>query len=512
MPSSRAPRALAVALLAVLLGALLPAVTAQAASRTVQGGRLDWGIKASFQSYVTGPIANGSWSLTGGAATVGGSQFRFHSATGSYDPDTGAFSSAFSGGVRFTGHAKAGGGNELDLTISRPAIRISGGSGMLHADVVSKERGTGKVSSRSQVPLARLGLAGITMRGGSTPVALTGVPTTLTAEGASAFAGYYTEGTPLDPVSLSVDTEGAAEPKPSAPDKEKSAGERKGEAERKNEAERKDERKAGRFEDAAVDWGVRRTFREYVTGSVGQGTWTLSDGAQDGGALFRFPRGRGTYDAEKGTLDAEFSGSIRFTGAHGLDLTFAAVTVTVTTGEGILSADVTSGGRTAKSVPIVTFEAEDFVPKNGLAALTEAPAALTAEGSEAFGSMYRAGTAMDPVSLSVTVDEKAQLPALPDLGSEPTAAEPTEKATDEPSPAPAAASSGSGPGVGTWAAVGGGALLLLGAAAAFLALRRRSAPSTPEAADASRAPEAADASTVTDSADASTAPDSPRTS
>ncbi|MEW2062142.1 HtaA domain-containing protein [Streptomyces sp. NPDC007002] len=504
MPSSRAPRALAVALLAVLLGALLPAVTAQAASRTVQGGRLDWGIKASFQSYVTGPIANGSWSLTGGAATVGGSQFRFHSATGSYDPDTGAFSSAFSGGVRFTGHAKAGGGNELDLTISRPAIRISGGSGMLHADVVSKERGTGKVSSRSQVPLARLGLAGIAMRGGSTPVALTGVPTTLTAEGASAFAGYYTEGTPLDPVSLSVDTEGAAEPKPSAPDKEKSAGERKGEAERKNEAERKDEREAGRFEDAAVDWGVRRTFREYVTGSVGQGTWTLSDGAQDGGALFRFPRGRGTYDAEKGTLDAEFSGSIRFTGAHGLDLTFAAVTVTVATGEGTLSADVTSEGRTAKSVPIVTFAAEDFVPKNGLAALTEAPAALTAEGSEAFGSMYRAGTAMDPVSLAVTVDEKAQLPALPDLGSEPTAAaEPTEKATDEPSAAPAAASSGSGPGVGTWAVVGGGALLLLGAAAAFLALRRRSAQSAPEAADASRAP---------DSADASTAPDSPRTS
>ncbi|XUZ24826.1 HtaA domain-containing protein [Streptomyces sp. RMIT01] len=503
MPSSRAPRALAVALLAVLLGALLPAVTAQAASRTVQGGRLDWGIKASFQGYVTGPIANGSWSLTGGAATVGGSQFRFHSATGSYDPDTGAFSSAFSGGVRFTGHAKAGGGNELDLTISRPAIRISGGSGMLHADVVSKERGTGKVSSRSQVPLARLGLAGITMRGGSTPVALTGVPTTLTAEGASAFAGYYTEGTPLDPVSLSVDTEGAAEPKPSAPDKEKSAGERKNEAEQKNEAERKDERKAGRFEDAAVDWGVRRTFREYVTGSVGQGTWTLSDGAQDGGALFRFPRGRGTYDAEKGTLDAEFSGSIRFTGAHGLDLTFAAVTVAVTTGEGTLSADVTSGGRTTKSVPIVTFEAEDFAPENGLAALTEAPAALTAEGSEAFGSMYRAGTAMDPVSLAVTVDDKAQLPALPDLGSEPTAAEPTEKATDEPSAAPAVASSGSGPGVGTWAAVGGGALLLLGAAAAFLALRRRSAQS---------APEAADASTVTDSADASTAPDSPRTS
>ncbi|MFE2501952.1 MULTISPECIES: HtaA domain-containing protein [Streptomyces] len=483
MPSSRSSRALAVALLAVLLGALLPAATAQAASRTVQGGRLDWGIKSSFQSYVTGPIANGSWSLTGGAATVGGSQFRFHSATGSYDPDSGAFSSGFSGGVHFTGHKKADGSNELDLTISRPTIRISGGSGVLHADMVSKERGTGKVSNRSQVPLAKLGLGGINMKGGSTPIALTNVPTTLTAEGASAFAGYYTEGTPLDPVSLSVDTKGAAEPKPSAPDEKKDEGGKKDKA-------KKDEEKAGRFEDAAVDWGVRRTFREYVTGSIGQGKWTLADGAEDGGALFRFPQGKGTYDAKKETLDAEFSGSIRFTGAHDLDLKFAAVTVAVTKGEGTLSADVTSEGKTTKDVPIVTFEAEDFAPKDGLAALTEAPAALTAEGSKAFGSMYKAGTAMDPVSLAVTVDEKAQLPALPDLGSEPTAAaEPTEKAAEKPSAAPAAASSDSGPGAGTWAAIGGGALLLLGAVAAFFALRRRSARPAPEAADASAAPD-----------------------
>ncbi|MFE7335188.1 HtaA domain-containing protein [Streptomyces griseus] len=484
MLSSRSARALAVALLAVLLGALLPAATAQAASRTVQGGRLDWGIKSSFQSYVTGPIANGSWNLTGGAATVGGSQFRFHSATGSYDPGTGAFSSGFSGGVHFTGHTKADGTNELDLTISRPTVRINGGSGTLFADMVSKERGTGKVSNRSQVPLAKLGLGGINMKGGSTPVALTNIPTTLTAEGASAFAGYYTEGTPLDPVSLSVDTKGAAEPKPSAPD------EKKDEGEKKDKAEKKDKEKAGRFEDAAVDWGVRRTFREYVTGSIGQGKWTLADGAQDGGALFRFPQGKGTYDAKKETLDADFSGSIRFTGAHDLDLKFAAVTVAVTKGEGTLSADVTSEGKTTKGVPIVTFAAEDFAPKEGLATLTEAPATLTADGAKAFGSMYKAGTAMDPVSLAVAVDEKAQLPALPDLGSEPTAAaEPTKKASAEPSAEPVAAASDSGPGTGTYAAIGGGVLLLVAAGAAFFALRRRGAQPAPAAADASAGPD-----------------------
>ncbi|MGW7556183.1 HtaA domain-containing protein, partial [Streptomyces rimosus] len=86
-------RVLTAAFLVALLGTLLPALpadTAQAAARTVAGGRLDWGIKSSFQSYVTGPIAHGSWSLAGGAATVGDSRFRFHSATGGYDPDSGA--------------------------------------------------------------------------------------------------------------------------------------------------------------------------------------------------------------------------------------------------------------------------------------------------------------------------------------------------------------------------------------------------------------------------------------
>ncbi|WP_405191092.1 HtaA domain-containing protein [Streptomyces anulatus] len=483
MPSSRSTRALAVALLAVLLGALLPAATAQAADRTVQGGRLDWGIKSSFQSYVTGPIASGSWSLTGGAATVGGSQFRFHSATGSYDPDTGAFSSGFSGGVHFTGHRKPDGSNELDLTISRPTVRISGGSGTLYADMVSKERGTGKVSNRSQVPLASLGLGGIDMKGGSTPIALTNVPATLTSQGASAFAGYYTAGTPLDPISLSVDTRGAAaEPKPSAPDEKKDEGGKKDE----EKAAKKE--KAGRFEDAAVDWGVRRTFREYVTGSIGQGKWTLADGAQDGGALFRFPQGKGTYDAKKQTLDADFSGSIRFTGAHDLDLKFAGITVAVAKGEGTLSADVTSEGATREDVPLIAFPAKDLAPKEGLAVLTEVPATLTADGAKAFGSMYKAGTAMDPVSLAVAVDEKAQLPALPDLGSEPAAAaEPTEKAAEKASAAPAAASSDSGPGTGVYLAAGGGALLLAAAGAAFFALRRRGARPAP--ADASAAPD-----------------------
>ncbi|MER8055884.1 MULTISPECIES: HtaA domain-containing protein [unclassified Streptomyces] len=392
-------RALVTVVCTAVLGALLlPAGTAHAASRTVQGGRLDWGVKSSFQSYVTGPIANGGYSLTGGAGTVGSSQFRFPSATGSYDGDTGRLGASFAGGVRFVGHRASGGGYQLDLTLSRPTVRISGTTGTLYLDVTGKAKGTGAVTASTQVPFASLSLRGIDMRGAGGQVVLSGVPATLTAQGATSFAGYYTAGTALDPVSLAVDVEPAGSPSPGP---SKSAGHKKSAA-------------PGALVDGAVDWGVRRTFREYVSGDIAQGAWKLSDGARDGGALFRFTGGQGTY--AKGELTARFRGAIRFTGEHGLDLRFGAVQVAVHDGEGTLYADVTTADATRKKVPLVTFTAKDLTPVKGLAELTEAPAKLTAEGARAFGGMYQPGTAMDPVSLAVALTDDAELPALPDPG------------------------------------------------------------------------------------------------
>ncbi|MFD9030568.1 HtaA domain-containing protein [Streptomyces sp. NPDC059567] len=455
---SRPARALVVALFAALLGSLLPATAAHAAGRTVQGGRLDWGIKSSFQSYVTGPIAHGSRNLTSGAATVGGSRFRFHSAQGSYDPASGSFEAGFTGGVHFLGHRKTDGTHELDLRISRPRVRIEGGRGTLYADMAGKAKGTGQVTTSSQVPLAALDLSGIDMRGGGSPISLGNVPTTLTSQGARAFAGYYTAGTPLDPISLTVDVKTAAEPS-ATKSPEPTAG---------------SSAATGSFRDAAVDWGVRRTFREYVTGSIAQGKWALSGGAQDGGALFRFPQGKGTYDPAKKTLDAAFAGAVRFTGTH-LDLALGAVTVKVAGGKGTLAADVTSGGKTEKAVPLITFTAADFAPKNGLAALTEVPATLTEGGAKAFGGMYKAGTEMDPVSLAVAVDAKTQLPALPDLGSD---AKPLASASASASASDAAAktaASSESTGVGTYLAIGAGVLLVAALAALAVVRRRKTA-------------------------------------
>ncbi len=450
MPARPHPRTCVTLLCAAVLVALLPAGHAHAASRTVQGGRLDWGIKSSFQSYVTGPIANGGFSLTGGAATVGGSQFRFHSATGTYDGSSGAFNAGFSGGVHFLGHEKSDGTHQLDLTISRPTVRLSGNGGTLYVDVISRAKGTGAVTTASQVPFASLSLGGIDMSGGGNAVQLNNLPATLTAQGAKSFAGYYTAGTALDPVSLSADVKAAA-----GPTRTPSPSSTASDSDSKSEP-RKDKATSGRIEDGAVDWGVRRTFREYVTGAIAQGEWKLTGGAQDGGALFRFPAGSGTYDEKKQSLDATFAGAVRFTGEQGLDLLLGEVRAVVTDdGKGTLYADVTNGSETDrnaahknethknethKKVPLVTFTAKDLKPKGGLAQVTEAPTKLTAAGAEAFGGMYRAGTEMDPVSLAVALTDSAELPALPDLGStesvtpkavdaEPGRAEPKTEAT-----------------------------------------------------------------------------------
>ncbi|MFE2288949.1 HtaA domain-containing protein [Streptomyces sp. NPDC059443] len=460
--SAVAPVAL-LATLAALLGALLPATAAQAAGRTVEGGRLDWGIKSSFQSYVTGPVAKGGFKLKGGAATVGGSLFRFHSATGSYDPDSGSLEASFSGGVAFQGHQKPDGAYELDLSVSRPTVKISGGGGTLYVDVSSKAKDSGEVTTASQVPFATLGLSGVNMKGGGSPIALTNIPATLTDQGAKAFAGYYAAGAQLDPLSLSADVKPAAAAADAGqPATRTPAAESPGASQAPQGA--------GAFADAAVDWGVRRTFREYVSGSVGQGKWDLAEGAQDGGALFRFPQGKGAYDSAHGTLDAAFAGSVHFTGAH-LDLKLGKVSVKVENGKGVLSADVTTGGQDTRNVvPLVEFDAKGLKAEGGLATLTEAPATLTEGGAQAFNSMYKPGTEMDPVSLSVALDAAAKLPALPNLGSTATPAAPTPT----PTPAPAAAAKAEGTSeTGLYAALAVAVLVLAGGAAFLLVRKRR---------------------------------------
>lgn len=486
---ARAARVGLAGLVGLTLFAVLPAMdgTAQAAERTVSGGRLDWGVKESFQTYITGSIAQGSWTLDDGATTVGESQFRFHSAQGDYDPGTGEVTAGYTGSVRFTGHQEEDGSYQLDLTLSNPTIHISGTSGTLYADVRSRDQDTGTFTESTQAPLASLDLTGVDLRGG-TQLAVTGIPATLTAQGATAFAGYYEEGTSLDPVTFTADTQATGSGNGSGSDSGSDSGaepSRDSDQESDGDGDGDGDKEAeGSFADAAVDWGVRRTFREYVTGNVAQGRWELSGGARDGGAVFRFPGGEGTFDDQRGTVEAAFAGAIHFTG-NDLDLRLSNVTVEVAEGTGTLSADVTTAGTTKRDQPLVTFAARDLEPDDGLLVIEEARAELIESGADAFGGLYQPGTEMDPVTLSIALTEDAGLPALADLGSTPTA---TATVSAEPSPesessqrAGAASDSGSWGSPIAFLAVGAG-VLAAGSLAAVLRWRRvrsaRSARST----------------------------------
>ncbi|WP_328956175.1 HtaA domain-containing protein [Kitasatospora purpeofusca] len=502
----RMAAALVTALAALLTVVVLPG-QAVAAEGKVSGGRLDWGIKQSFLTYVTGPIARGTWALTGGAATVSGSGFRFHSATGSYDPANGALTAAFSGGVRFTGHQENG-ANALDLSIGRLTFRAAaGGAAGLYADVSSKSRETGQVSNASQAKLAELSLAGVDLRGAAGTLSLSNVPATLTDAGAKAFGGFYTAGTALDPVSLSVNLPAAqatSTPSPSVPSAAASSAPtapapsatapaaQTGPTAPTGPAATPQAALATEFANGALDWGVRRTFRDYVTGTIAQGRWELSGGAADGGAFYRWTPAKGSYDQATGALTAAFTGSVRFTGlksgdSYGLDLTLANTAVTVADGKGVLRADVS--GRTPDGaaqqltgVELGAFDPAGLTTEGGLLKAVELPLTLTEPGGKAFGGLYPAGTAMDPLSFAVALDPAAALPPLPDLGSAPALA-PTPSATTAPptthAAAPVAAAAGDSGGVPTAAVVGGGLLAAALAVTAGLFVLRRRRRATP---------------------------------
>ncbi|WP_329949173.1 HtaA domain-containing protein [Streptomyces sp. BE303] len=508
--------AVLVAALAALMTAVLLPGQAVAAEGKVSGGRLDWGIRQSFLTYVTGPIAKGSWALTGGAATVSGSGFRFHSATGTYDPASGALTAAFSGGVRFTGHQENG-VNVLDLSVGRLTFRAApGGAAGLYADISSRSKETGQVSSASQAKLADLSLAGVDLRGAAGTLTLSGVPATLTDAGARAFGSFYTAGTALDPVNLSVNLP-AAQPASTAPSTAPTAAASTpagtsaptaaptaatpttpaptaAPTTPAAPAATQDAAARAEFGNGALDWGVRRTFRDYVTGSIAQGRWELTGGAADGGAFFRWTPAKGAYDPATGALTAAFTGGVRFTGlktgdTHGLDLTLANLGVAIADGQGRLLADVsgrTPDGATQQltGVELGAFDPAGLKPEGGLLKAAELPLKLTEAGAKAFGNLYPAGTVMDPLSFAVALDPAAALPPLPDIGSAP-AATPAPSATASPSAAPVAdaADAGGSGGVPTAAVVAGVVLVaaLAAAGGVYTLRRRRAAPTDPPA-------------------------------
>ena len=133
----------------------------------------------------------------------------------------GVGSVSYPGSLQFQGHGSDTEPVEyaLDLTFSDVTVRVTGAT---TAELVLDARSRGSADPTTFVELndavfATLDLSGGTDASTTGTVAWSNVPATLTADGATAFGGFYSAGTALDPVSFSWPVEAAPAPEPVVP-------------------------------------------------------------------------------------------------------------------------------------------------------------------------------------------------------------------------------------------------------------------------------------------------------
>ncbi|MBD3781051.1 MAG: HtaA domain-containing protein [Micrococcales bacterium] len=464
----------------------------------VSDGTLDWGVRESFRTYITGPVAGGSVSATG---VTGTGPWTWSAGTGQVD-EHGLATAAWSGGVRFVGH-----GGELDLTFASPEVRVTGAdTAELRVTVTTPE-------GSQRVRLATLDLAAGTAGSDASRLAWTGVPATLTAAGSEAFAGFYPAGAALDPVSFTLPLGAATScgtpgvpttptvpvtpvtpTVPATPVREVQGlsaagsvvaggsvtvtanGFGAGEAGIRLELHSDPVLLAGGLvadaagsvtvtatipastpagphtlvlvgagqtlefpitveaaapvcvaravSGATLTWGVRESFRSYVTGPIAQGSVT-ADGVSGTGP-WTWSGGTGRYNADAGLGAASWSGGVHFTGHGGqLDLTFSDPQVRLT---GATSATLTltvAGPSGSSRVAVATLDLGAGTASRGATqvAWSGVPATLTAAGAGVFEGFYQAGEALDPVAFTLPLGAEVECDAtsgsLATTGAEP---------------------------------------------------------------------------------------------
>ncbi len=165
---------------------------------TVDGASVQWGFKESFRAYISSSIANGKWTEADGA-TYATPNFGWPDGSGSLDATTGAALVKFAGSVNFTGHDGV-----LNTTIANPQVElVDKRTGFLLLDVNGPtDQGVmidAPASSFVQLDLSK----GKVTYNPDGSITAKDVPTTLTADGNTAFPDYPA-GTAMDPISFTL--------------------------------------------------------------------------------------------------------------------------------------------------------------------------------------------------------------------------------------------------------------------------------------------------------------------
>ncbi|MFH8710188.1 HtaA domain-containing protein [Streptomyces zaomyceticus] len=425
----------------------LPAAAEGAPPMTLVDGRLDWGIKQSFRSYLAMPFAHGRITVQGGAEQAANNGvFAFVDGTGTYDMSTHGTATSFKGGVRFEAHEGA-----LDILISDVRLATKGSAaptGEITADVVTKEK-DGSFSTREDITFAALDMTGIRPgQGAGGAMVFQGIPAKLTKDGAAAFAGFYKEGDALDAATLTVKagsrpttppptteppttppvtteppttppatteppttppatteppttpppttgpptspTPTATEPTSPAPTTTAPTDPAPTTTAPTSPAPTTAQPTGGpaAVVNGRLAWGVKESWRRYV-GQICGGTVTPSEGAKKNGAAYDFGFVKADLDADARKLDASFSGEVAFVcDAHGIDWTVSDLRVKASGTTGTLLADVTSAQGAAKDVALASLDLSksDWSAKDRVVTLANVPATLTEAGSATFSA------------------------------------------------------------------------------------------------------------------------------
>ncbi|MEZ7692244.1 HtaA domain-containing protein [Rothia mucilaginosa] len=403
----------------------------------VESGTLSWDIRESFLKYLTG-FAHGSVNVEGMEKTAAGG-FKYTQASGVYNPETKTGQINFAGTAEFTGH-----NGQLKSTIKNMRLVVVNGKGTLVADVDALTR-DGKSVSKTGLAIAEVDLSGASVKDGVFSAQNAAVA--LTAEGSEVlFAGQYRGAdNAMAPLNFSVKlSEQTAENTVEVPriSENKSSdnsgangsgsngsagtsgsvsngGSSSNGSVSNNPAQpvcvpvtrtrevQEQGASDGTIKSANLGWGVRDSFRNYVRGGIANGSWELN-GTSYSSDAFNWSNGTGTFKDGKGSIS--FSGSVRFTGHHGiLDTTIANPRLEINGNSGTLYATMNSNDPSGKAtnygeVALLKVDLSGLQSSSDAVSVNGAATTLTAEGAKAFAGFYDAGKDMAPLSFSAAIN------------------------------------------------------------------------------------------------------------
>ena len=183
---------------------------------------------------------------------------------------------------------------------------------------------------------------------------------------------------------------------------------------------------ACQVETASLSWGMKESFRQYITGAIAHGSWEtygaaqyvepeLSDtgAVQAGSDLFAWNEGTGSIDPALASGVIAFVGGVHFIGHEGgLELNIANPGIEfdgVDAAYLLLEVSEAPAGTAGTQVRAAKLDLADRVSASGQAlSIAGAPVRLTAEGAAAFNGdsgrgTYVAGQEMDPIFRDATV-------------------------------------------------------------------------------------------------------------